>query len=515
MDLGVVAAGKPDAPAVIAGESGARLTFAELDGQSNQAAHFLRARGLGPGDHIAVLFENAPDLFPIVWAAQRSGLYFTPINWHLTVGEAAYIVADCGARVLFASSALRDLATQIAGEAPGLESKLMTGGEPAPGFESFAQAVAPFPASPVADQSEGLPMFYSSGTTGRPKGIKRTGIGVPFGSGTALEMLMQHVFGFGQDTVYLCPGPLYHAAPLGWSMGAQRLGGTVVVMERFDARTALELIERYRVTDVQMVPTMFVRMLKLPPAEWERFDTSSLRSVVHAAAPCPVDVKAQLIDRLGPIVHEYYAGSEANCFFYIDTPAWLTHQGSVGRPVAGEVHICDDDGNVLPAGEVGTVWFEGMASFEYHNDPEKTKAAFNSRGWSTLGDLGHLDAEGYLYLSDRRTDLILSGGVNIYPKEVEEVLVAHPAVSDVCVLGLPDPEMGQQVKAVVEPAPGITPDASLADELIAYCRARLARYKCPKSIDFDSQLPRLPSGKMLRRVIRERYDTAPQEAGRA
>ncbi len=509
MDLGVIAAGQPDAPAVIAAESGARLTFAELDRQSNQAAHFLRAQGLGPGDHIAVLFENTPGLFPVVWAAQRTGLYFTPINWHLTADEAAYIVADCGARVLVASGALRELATRIAGDAGGPGSKLMTGGEPAPGFADFTQAVAPFPASPVADQSEGLCMFYSSGTTGRPKGVKRTGIGAPFGTGSALEVLMQHVFGFGPGDVYLCPGPLYHAAPLQWSMGAHRLSGTVVVMERFDARATLELIERYRVTHVQMVPTMFVRLLKLPPEEWARFDLSSLRSVVHAAAPCPVEVKAAIIDRLGPIVHEYYAGSEANCFFYIDTPAWLTHQGSVGRPVAGEVHICDDDGNVLPAGEVGTVWFEGMASFEYHNDPEKTRAAFNSRGWSTLGDLGCLDAEGYLYLSDRRTDLILSGGVNIYPKEVEDVLIVHPAVSDVCVLGLPDPEMGQQVKAVVELAPGITPDAALADELIAYCRGRLARYKCPRSIDFSPQLPRLPSGKMLRRVIREQYDRLP------
>jgi acyl-CoA synthetase (AMP-forming)/AMP-acid ligase II len=334
--------------------------------------------------------------------------------------------------------------------------------------------------------------------------------GQPFGTGLGLEIVMRMVFGFSPSSVYLCPGPLYHAAPLGWSTGTTRIGGTVVVMERFDAAAALSLIERYRITEGQFVPTMFVRMLRLPEAEREKYDLSSLRLAVHAAAPVAVEVKRAMIDWLGPVLAEYYAGSEGNGICVIDSADWLAHPGSVGRPLGVEVHIVGEDGAEVPAGEVGTVYFSGGSPFEYHNDPGKTASAFNPSGWSTLGDMGYVDDEGYLYLADRRTDLIVSGGVNIYPREVEEALAPHPAVADVAVIAVPDAEMGQRVHAVVQPAVAGAGSPELAAELIEFCRARIARFKSPGSVTFEDSLPRTPSGKMLRRVVAERYrDGAP------
>lgn len=337
-------------------------------------------------------------------------------------------------------------------------------------------------------------MFYSSGTTGHPKGIAREAVRVPVGTPGTFDGLMREGFGFGADMVYLCPGPLYHAAPLAWSMATQRAGGTAVVMERFDALETLELIERHRVTHVQFVPTMMRRLLRLPEADRRRCDLSSLRVVVHAAAPCPPEVKRGMIDWLGPIVHEFYAGSEGNGFFTIGSEEWLAHPGSVGRASYGTAHVLDDDGNELPPGEVGTIWFEGTARFRYHNDPGKTAGAFNDRGWSTLGDVGHLDADGYLYLSDRRVDLILSGGVNIYPQEIEDTLCRNKNVVDAAVIGAPDEEMGQRVLAVVQPDPAAHADRALADELFAHCREHLAGFKCPREITFSHELPRLPTG---------------------
>lgn len=501
MDLTHLAGKLGDKPAVIMGGSGERLSYAELERQSNQIAHLFRSRGLRAGDHIAILLENRLEMFAVSFAAQRCGLLYTPVNWHLSGSEAAYIVADCGARLLVSSGALEDVAAAAAAGATALGDRL-TVGAPVAGVESLAEAVRAMPGTPVADQVEGSYMYYSSGTTGRPKGIVREqGEQQPFGAGLPTDVRSREVFGFGASTVYLSPGPLYHAAPLGWSLATVRNGGTVVVMERFDAVRALSLIERYRVTHGQFVPTMFVRMLKLPEPERSAFDVSSLERVIHAAAPVSVEVKERMIEWLGPILTEYYAGSEGNGTCVIDSPAWLTRPGSVGKLLAGQLHICDDDGEELATGETGTVWFSGTGRFSYHNDPVKTAAAYNSRGWSTLGDMGYLDADGFLYLADRRTDLILSGGVNIYPREIEDALLQHPAVADAAVIGLPDEDMGQRVHAVVQPAVSGTASPELGLELIEFCRSRIARYKAPRSVSFENELPRTPSGKMLRRAL--------------
>jgi long-chain acyl-CoA synthetase len=509
MHLTQLAREHDDKPAIIMAESGATLSYAELERQSNQIAHLFRSRGLRPGDHIAVLMENRPEFFPVVWAAQRSGLFYTPVNWHLSAAEAAYIVADCGARLLVSSSDLEELAAAAAASAPALQYRL-TVGPPPPGAESLADAAGPMPDTPIQDELEGYYMLYSSGTTGRPKGILPALTGQPFGTGLNIDSTMKNAFGFSPDTVFLCTGPLYHGAPIGWSLGTIRNGGTAMVMERFDAVRALRLIERYRVTHGQFVATMFIRMLKLPEPERDAFDTSSLRLVVHTAAPVAVEVKERMIDWLGPILTEFYAGSEGNGFCLIDSPTWLSHRGSVGKPLVGEVHICSDDGGELPAGQIGAVWFSGTRRFSYHNDPAKTAGVYNDKGWSTLGDMGYLDTEGYLYLADRRTDLILSGGVNIYPREIEDALALHPAVADIVVFGVPDEEMGQRVHAVVQPAVPGTGTPRLAAELIDFCRSRIAHYKAPRAVSFEDQLPRLPSGKMLRRLLMDRYRSSPR-----
>jgi acyl-CoA synthetase (AMP-forming)/AMP-acid ligase II len=493
-----------DRPAAIMAGTGEVLTFGELEDRSNRLARLFAERGLRPGDHIAMLMKNELAYFEIAWAAQRSGLFYTPVNWHLTAEEAAYIVRDCGATIVVASAALVDLAAQVTASVPAVRSTLLVGGA-RPGFESVENATVAHPPDPLPQQTEGAYMFYSSGTTGRPKGITVALTGEPFGAGVTLDNMLPGLYGFGADTVYLCPGPLYHAAPLGWSLATQRGGGTVVLMERFDAVEALEAIQRHKVTHAQFVPVMFVRMLKLDERTRRSFDVGSLRVAVHAAAPCPIPVKEAMIDWWGPIVHEYYAGSEGIGFFAIDTPNWLQHKGSVGKPLIGVAHVLDEDGIELPPGEVGTIWFSDGLEFEYHNDPGKTAAAHDGNGRATLGDLGKLDEDGFLYLVDRRTDLIISGGVNIYPKEAEDVLTMHPAVADAAVIGIPDDEMGQQVKAVVELLDPEGAGPELAAELIEYCRARIAHFKCPRSVDFVPSLPRLPSGKLLKRVLRERY----------
>lgn len=497
-----------DKPAVVMGGSGATLSYAELERQSNKIAHLFRSRGLRPGDHIAVLMENRPEFFPVVWGAQRSGLFYTPVNWHLSAGEAAYIVADCGARLLVSSSDLEELAAAAASSAPVLRDRL-TVGPPVHGVESLADAIASMPETPAAVETEGNYMLYSSGTTGQPKGILPALTPRPFGTGLNIDHTMKNSFRFSAATVFLCTGPLYHGAPIGWSLGTIRNGGTAVVMERFDAVPALSLIERFQVTHAQFVATMFVRMLKLPEAERAAFDTSSLQVIVHTAAPVAVEVKERMIDWVGPILTEFYAGSEGNGFCLIDSPTWLTHKGSVGKPLVGEVHICSDEGRELPAGETGTVWFSGTRRFSYHNDPAKTAGVYNDKGWSTIGDMGSVDSAGYLYLADRRTDLILSGGVNIYPREIEDALALHPAVADLVVFGVPDEEMGQRVHAVVQPAVHGAGTPELARELIDFCRSRIAHYKAPRAVSFEDELPRLPSGKMLRRLLMDRYRSLP------
>jgi long-chain acyl-CoA synthetase len=500
MHLSEIAAKQPDKPAVIMVDGSRTVTFAELDKQSCQVSRLLAGLGVGPGDHVAVLMANRLEYFAIAWGAQRRGTYWTPVNWHLTADEASYIVEDCGAKVLFASPETAEVAARLAARLPGLT--VFVTGTDHPSLRRYEAAIAVQAAGQPPDEVEGMYFLYSSGTTGRPKGILRQSTFPPFGTGVGLELLMQGAFGFGADTVYLCPAPLYHAAPLGWSMGTIRLGGTVVLMERFDPEECLRAISRHHVTAAQFVPTHFVRLLKLPPGVRDGCDTSSLRTVVHAAAPCPVEVKRQMIDWLGPVLVEYYAGSEGNGMTIIGSPDWLSHPGSVGRAVVGTVHILGEDGDELPAGEDGAVYFDGP-SFVYHHDPVKTASSRNGNGWSTLGDIGHLDDEGYLYLSDRRTDLIISGGVNIYPAEIEEALIMHPAVADVAVIGVPDAEMGESVLAIVQLADGGAGSGRLAADLMLHCRSRLASFKCPRSVEFTAALPRTPTGKLLRRRLRE------------
>jgi long-chain acyl-CoA synthetase len=495
------AATRPDKAAVVLGGSGERRSYRELEDASNRVAQLLRSAGLRTGDHVAVLLTNRVEWFDVVWGALRAGLYVTPVNFHLTAAEAGYIVHDCGARALFADVDLADTVEAMAGDLEGVGLRVAVGGR-LDGFDDLGPAVAASPAVPIADEVEGTWMLYSSGTTGRPKGIKPPLRGLPLGAETPFASLLVGLYGFSTDTMYLSPAPLYHAAPAGWTTTTQRLGGTVVVMERFDPEGWLALVERHGITHTQVVPTHLVRLLKLPAEVRRRYDLSSLRGVVHAAAPCPPEVKRAAIEWLGPIVFEYYSGSEGTGFCAIGPDEWLAHPGSVGRSLMGAVHIVGDDGEEVSTGEEGEVWFEAATRFEYHGDAEKTAAAWNDRGWSSLGDIGRVDGEGYLYLTDRVAHTIISGGVNIYPREAEDVLIVHPAVLDVGVVGVPDDEMGERVVAFVQLAPDRGGSGNgLADELLSWCRERLTHFKCPTEIRFVDELPRLPTGKLLKRAL--------------
>jgi acyl-CoA synthetase (AMP-forming)/AMP-acid ligase II len=499
------AASHPDRPAVIT-SSGQVVTFAELEARSCRLAHALNAHGLRPGDHVAVLMSNSHRTHEVVWGLQRSGVYYTVVNTHLTPEEAAYIINDCGAEVLIWSSDLAPLAEAQIPLTPGIGLRLAVGPAPSGSHVGYDAFVDGHPETPLGDEREGSAMLYSSGTTGRPKGIRRPLTDRPFGSEAVLAPMLEGLMGFGEGDVYLSPAPLYHAAPLTWSMTVQRLGGTVVVMERFDPAMCLALMAEHRVTHAQFVPTMFVRLLKLDESERLAHDLTTLRSVVHAAAPCAPEVKRRMIEWWGPVIHEYYSGTEGGGMTWIAAADWLTHPGSVGPAIWGAVHICDDNGNVLGPGTDGVVWFGGRANtFEYNNDPDKTAQTFNERGWSTLWDIGHTDEDGYLYLTDRKLFMIVSGGVNIYPQEIEDVLVLHPSVADVAVFGVPDDEMGESVKAVVQPAPGLVPRPELAAEILAFCRDHLSHYKCPRSVDFSESLPRGENGKLYKKALRDTY----------
>jgi len=493
-------AARGDKHALVMGASGETRTYRQLEDASNRVAQLLRARGLRTGDRVAVLLVNRPAWYEVVWGALRAGLYVTPVNFHLTAGEAGYIVADCGARALVADAGLAGTVAAMGADLGGVGTRLAVGGE-LPGFEPYAEAVAAMPAEPIGDESEGSWMLYSSGTTGRPKGVKPPLRGDALGAPQPFASLLVGLYGFSESTVYLSPAPLYHAAPAGWTTMTQRLGGTAVVMERFDAEEWLALVERHRATHSQLVPTHLVRLLKLPDDVRRRYDLSSLELVVHAAAPCPPDVKRAALDWLGPIVHEFYSGSEGSGFCAIGPQEWLDHPGSVGRSLMGAVHIVGEDGEDVPVGEEGQVWFVSATRFEYHGDPAKTATAWNDRGWSTMGDIGRLDADGYLYLTDRVANTIISGGVNIYPREAEDVLIVHPAVHDVGVVGVPDDEMGQRVVAFVQVEPGVAAADALGAELLAWCRERLTHYKCPTEVRFIDELPRLPTGKLLKRAL--------------
>lgn len=498
---------RPDQAAIIMATSGETVSYADLEARANQVAHLLRAAGLQRGDHIAVFMENNPRMLEIEGGAERTGLYFTLINRYLAPDEVAYIVTNSRSRLLFSSTAMRQVAEAAAAKCPQLERKLIAGrGAPPAGWDSYEAAVAGCPTEPVPDESLGAAMLYSSGTTGEPKGILR---GLPTTAPSEPLPLMQFVsvlFGFREGMTYLNPAPLYHSAPAASVSAALRLGATTVVMEHFDAEQWLALVERYRVTHCQMVPVMFTRLLHLPDEVRARHDTSSLECIVHAAAPCPVHVKRAMIDWLGPIITEYYAATEGNGFTFCDSAQWLAHPGTVGRPMLGEVLILDEDGKECPSGVDGTIWFRGATAFEYFEDPVKTAESRTPDGTtSTVGDVGHVDADGYLYLTDRKTFMIISGGVNIYPQETENLLSAHPAVLDVAVIGVPNDDLGEEVKAVVQLADPASAGPDLAQELITYCRDRLAHFKCPKTIDFVPELPRSETGKLYKRLLRDAY----------
>lgn len=495
-----------DRPAIVMGRSGEVVTYGEMGRRSNQLARFFHSLGLRRGDVIAILMENQPGFLEVAWAAQRSGLYYAAINWHLSPDEVEYILSDCGARVLVTSVAQAGLVGAIAERMPGIEVVVCRDGELDQSTHRWAE-IETLDAGDLEDTTEGCELLYSSGTTGRPKAVKRP---LPH----AGELVANHAgaltsyrttYRTSEESCYLSPAPLYHSAPLMSCMTIHRIGATVVVMERFDAEECLAIIERSAVTHAQFVPTMFVRMLKLPPEVRERYDLSSLQLVIHASAPCPIEVKRQMIEWWGPILHEYYGGTEGMGTTTIDSHEWLAHPGSVGRPGGCAIHIVGDEGAEVPTGDTGTVYFESTRRFEYLNDPGKTASIEDAHGWRTLGDVGHVDMEGYLYLTDRATFMIISGGVNIYPQEIENVLVMHPKVSDVAVFGVPNDEFGEEVKAVVQPAAGTEPTDELRGELLAYCRVHLAGYKIPRTIDFAEALPRDPAGKLFKRRLRDPY----------
>ncbi|NKJ42320.1 acyl-CoA synthetase [Novosphingobium sp. SG720] len=497
------AARNPHKAALVLAETGETICFGTLEALSNQSAWQLRALGLRRGDVVATLFANAPEVFVFGWAAQRSGLYQTAISNKLSPRDIAYILRDCGAKLLVVSAEHAELAQAALADLPNLSAYRWTGADDRLG--DWQAAAARLPETRIADESAGTDLLYSSGTTGRPKGVMPALPDGPIGAETPLMRMGATLYGMDQHTVYLSTSPLYHAAPLRWAMAVQQLGGTVVVMERFDAQTTLRLIERHRITHATFVPTHFVRMLKLPDAVRAAHDLSSLRAVVHAAAPCPVLVKRAMIDWFGPIVHEYYSGTECCGITALSCEEWLQKPGSVGRAVLGQLHVLDEAGQELPPGAIGSVYFSDGPTFEYLNDPEKTAEAHDARGWATLGDIGHVDRDGFLFLSDRKSFMIISGGVNIYPQEIENLLVTHPAVADVAVIGVPCEEMGELVLAVVQPAPSISADAALAEELRAFARRELGSVKTPRRIDFTDALPREPTGKLFKRLLRERY----------
>ncbi|EFQ84834.1 AMP-binding enzyme [Aeromicrobium marinum DSM 15272] len=499
----------PDKPAVVVAESGETLTYRELDDGSMRLAQLLHAAGLRPGDHLAVLVGNHLRFLEVYWAAMRSGLYFTPVNTYLTGSEARYVVENCQASALVVESRLDDVAAELA-DLP-LSVRLSLDGA-IPGFDDYTTAVAGYPAEPLADEPLGAHLLYSSGSTGRPKAITRELTGKHVSEGNeALRIWINQAYEVEPGTVCLSPAPLYHAAPLSFCAAISSIGGTIVLMERFDAAGALDAISRYRPSHALLVPTMFIRLLRLDDATKAAADTSSLRYVVHGASPCPASVKRGMIEWWGPVIHEYYAGSEDNGSTLIDSREWLERPGSVGTASPGcTVHVCDALGREQPAGTDGVIYFEtdgAERAFEYRDEPAKTAATRHPDHptWTTLGDVGHLDADGYLYLTDRTDYMIISGGVNISPQEIEDVLIEHPVVLDVAVFGIPDDEFGEQVKAVVQLTDPAGDPTAVAAELREFARGRLARHKVPRTVDVIEEMPRSPAGKLYKRRLRDTY----------
>ena len=502
MHPSVHAASSPDKPAVIVAETGETVSYAELDAASNRAAQLFRSHGLKHDDVVAFMLENTPHYYGLTWGAQRAGLRYVCISSRLTQDETDYILENSGAKMLVVSASLASAALQLETR---IERYSMGGA--IDGWTRIEDALAAMPATRIADERAGVDMLYSSGTTGRPKGVK---VPLPeeeeIDAPNSLVMLASAAFGINADSIYLSPAPLYHAAPLRWSMTIHRLGGTVVLMKKFDPEAALAAIQHYRCNAAQFVPTHFVRMLKLPAEVRAQYDVSSMKSAIHAAAPCPVPVKQAMIDWWGPVLLEYYAGSEGNGMTFATSQDWLAHKGTVGRAILGTVHIVGEDNETeVPVGEEGAVFFESDNVFEYHDDPEKTASSRNSKGWSTLGDVGKLDADGFLYLTDRKSFMIISGGVNIYPQEIENHLVTHPKVADVAVVGGPHEEMGEEVIAVIQPADMADATDEFRDELGAYARQKLSGVKVPRRIDFMEALPRHDTGKLYKRLLRDQY----------
>lgn len=494
----------PEHPAIVMAESSQTITYGELEQQSNQVAHLFRDLGCQRGDVVAACLDNHPLFLVLFFGAYRAGLYFTAISHRLQAEEIKYIVNDCTAKVLITSAKLESVYLGFKSKLANNPACFSLGGE-LPDSQSFETALAGKSTEPINDESFGDRLLYSSGTTGKPKGVRKKLPDNEFGADDPAFRATNR-YNYDQNTVYLSPAPLYHAAPLGFTSTVLRFGGTVVVMEQFDAERSLKFIEQYRVTHSQWVPTMFVRMLKLPEEARTQFDFSSLQYAVHAAAPCPIHVKEQMIEWWGPIIYEYYAGTEGNGRTYIDSHEWLQHKGSVGKPFQCKLHILsEDDEEEMPIGEVGGVYFESQFWFEYLNDPEKTKGATSKQGWTTLGDVGYVDEEGYLYLTDRKSFMIISGGVNIYPQETEDALIAHPRVTDVAVFGVPNADFGEEVKAVVQPVDMAEAGPEFEAELIAYVKNKISHIKAPRSIDFLLELPRHPTGKLYKRLLKDRY----------
>jgi long-chain acyl-CoA synthetase len=507
MYSGQHAATRAGQAAVIMAATGETITYGELEARSNRLAHLLRDRGLRRLDHYSIYMENNARYVECCAAGERSGHYYTCVNSYLTAEELAYILNNSESRVLITSQAKREVALAVLPLCPKIELCLVADG-PGEGDRilNLEQATAGLPATPIADEWLGTAMLYSSGTTGRPKGIVRPLPAQPPAQQLPIFTFLEKLWQYRADMIYLSPAPLYHSAPQAAVNLTIRMGGTAVIMERFDAETYLQLVEKHRITHSQLVPTMFSRLLKLPEAVRKRHDLSSLEIAIHAAAPCPVQVKEQMIEWWGPIIHEYYGATEGLGFTACDSPEWLAHRGTVGRVLLGELHVLDDDMKELPTGTPGTLGFKTATPFEYFNDPARTREARSADGtMSTVGDVGYVDQDGYLYLTDRATFMIISGGVNIYPQECENLLITHPKVADAAVFGVPNVDLGEEVKAVVQLMPDVPPGPEIAEELIAFCGRHLARQKVPRSIDFEPELPRLPTGKLYKRLLRDRY----------
>lgn len=499
----------PDRAAFIMANSGLEVSYAEFEARSNRLAHLLRAEGLANADHYSVFMENNDRYLESCAAGERAGLYYTCINSYLTADEVAYIIQNSESQILITSRAKQEIALAAAAQCPQLRRILIVDGDPttlSDDCRDFAAACAEHPDGPIADEQLGTSMLYSSGTTGRPKGIIRPLPMQPPAEPLPIFQFLGQLWGYQEDMVYLSPAPLYHSAPQAAVNLALRIGGTVIIMERFDALEYLALVERYQVSHSQLVPTMFSRMLKLPEEDRNKYNLSSLRIAVHAAAPCPVMVKEQMIDWWGPIIHEYYGATEGLGFAACNTEEWLAHKGTVGKVVLGELAVLDDDMQPVPMGEPGTLWFQTATEFSYHNDPEKTAESTSADGnMTTVGDVGYVDTDGFLYLTDRKTFMIISGGVNIYPQECEDLLISHPKVEDAAVFGVPNTDLGEEVKAVVQTAAGVNEDEALTEELLVYLSEHLSRQKIPRSVDYVAEMPRLPTGKLYKRLLRDKY----------